>query len=65
MGLPKATINRAPEDLKFAGILLAGPVGDMRSPTAEELLIGGGVIPQCDGEQTNSISPLVPGPSTR
>lgn len=44
LGLPKATIDRAIEDLQFAGILSVGPLGCQLLQTAEDLLVGAGVI---------------------
>jgi hypothetical protein len=64
LGLPKATIDRAIEDLQFAGILSVGPLGCQMLPTAEDLLVGAGVI-QGQEAQTNSHSPMVPETSPR
>jgi len=44
LGLPKATIDRAMEDLQLAGIISIGPVGSQLLATAENLLIGAGVM---------------------
>jgi len=44
LGLPKATIDRAMEDLQFAGIISVGPVGSQLLAAAENLLFGAGVM---------------------
>jgi hypothetical protein len=54
LGLPNATIDRAIEDLEFAGVLTANLVGSQLSDTAKCLLAEAGV------EQQSVSSPDVP-----
>jgi hypothetical protein len=51
LGLPKATIGRATEDLQFAGIVF----GSQLTATAEELLVGAGLIPRLPSQPIASI----------
>jgi hypothetical protein len=52
LGLPKATIDRAMEDLQFAGIISVGPFGAHAEllPGADDLLVGAGVVQRVPSE---------------
>jgi hypothetical protein len=59
VGLPKSTIDRAMEDLHFAGIISVGLTGAQLTSIAESLLYGAGVITR-DAPHSGPESVLVP-----